>query len=415
MSRKQRRRREKRHRHADQVRLSRGRVAAGAGLSLGAALGMTSTAEAVDFTVANTTNGDAGSLRSAVTLSQQGNGPIVDRIVFQSGLSGQITLTTGELPTITEPLEVVGPGADVLSVSGNNVSRIFYGTNEALTISGLTLRSGSSSANGGAISHINGSLTIRDSTISGNASSADGGGIYKGGGDMTIVRSTVSGNTSGLGAGFRTLNVLNLSVQDSTISGNVASSGASIRQTVNASFEGSTVSGNSGPGIYGFTTEDINLTSTIVANNSQDILGGGADIPVFNTGFSLIENASGAGVNPTGPNIIGVDPQLALLGPNGGATATHLPATASPVIDKGTDTGTDQRGLARPFDVPSLGNAAGGNGADIGAVELQSSSFPAAAPPPQTPAKKKCKKKKKKKKKRSAAAAKKCKKKKKKK
>ena len=61
---------------------------------------------------------------------------------------------------------------------------------------------------------------------------------------------------------------------------------------------------------------------------------------------------------------------------NGGTTRTHaLPAT-SPAVDKGMATGTDQRGIARPFDIAAVlnGTAAGANAADIGAFELNNQS-----------------------------------------
>ena len=47
----------------------------------------------------------------------------------------------------------------------------------------------------------------------------------------------------------------------------------------------------------------------------------------------------------------------------------------SPAIDKGASFGltSDQRGVLRPIDFPSIPNAAGGNGSDIGAFELQPS------------------------------------------
>jgi hypothetical protein len=52
-----------------------------------------------------------------------------------------------------------------------------------------------------------------------------------------------------------------------------------------------------------------------------------------------------------------------------------LPATTSPVIDKGSSFGlsTDQRGVQRPIDFPSIPNssASGADGSDIGAIELQ--------------------------------------------
>ncbi|HZO07468.1 MAG TPA: choice-of-anchor Q domain-containing protein, partial [Solirubrobacterales bacterium] len=59
----------------------------------------------------------------------------------------------------------------------------------------------------------------------------------------------------------------------------------------------------------------------------------------------------------------------------GGPTPTMLPATTSPLVDQGSGFGllADQRGVVRPIDFPSIPNATGGNGSDIGAVELQPS------------------------------------------
>src|SRR5262249_10315817 len=44
-----------------------------------------------------------------------------DRIVFQPGLTGTITLVRGELD-VTKSLEIDGPGADLLTISGNHQS-----------------------------------------------------------------------------------------------------------------------------------------------------------------------------------------------------------------------------------------------------------------------------------------------------
>jgi len=72
-----------------------------------------------------------------------------------------------------------------------------------------------------------------------------------------------------------------------------------------------------------------------------------------------------------------------MLGPlkdNGGPTLTHAPLEGSPAIDQGKDigpigpaytpTGEDQRGSTRPVNDPAIPNAVGGDGSDIGAVEL---------------------------------------------
>ena len=49
------------------------------------------------------------------------------------------------------------------------------------------------------------------------------------------------------------------------------------------------------------------------------------------------------------------------------------PALGSPAIDQGSTFGllTDQRGAIRPIDFPAIADPPGGNGADIGAVEVQ--------------------------------------------
>jgi len=74
-----------------------------------------------------------------------------------------------------------------------------------------------------------------------------------------------------------------------------------------------------------------------------------------------------------GSNITGQSAQLDPLAANGGSTQTMAPALTSPAVDRGMAPGPDQRGLTRPIDLPGIANstAAGANGADIGAVELQ--------------------------------------------
>jgi len=95
--------------------------------------------------------------------------------------------------------------------------------------------------------------------------------------------------------------------------------------------------------------------------------------PAFNAG--RIENTTGTTISGTTTgNITGVDPNLGPLKDNGGPTFTHALVAGSPALDKGASFGaiTDQRGLPRPFDDPAIPNAAaGGDGADIGAFEVQ--------------------------------------------
>ena len=110
-------------------------------------------ATAATFTVANLNDSGLGSLRDAIT--QANTTPGADTITFQAGLTGTITLTSGEL-AINESLTVNGPGEGVITVSGNGSSAIFNSENAASTtpetvdINNLTLTGGAGSA-GGAI------------------------------------------------------------------------------------------------------------------------------------------------------------------------------------------------------------------------------------------------------------------------
>jgi hypothetical protein len=92
-------------------------------------------------------------------------------------------------------------------------------------------------------------------------------------------------------------------------------------------------------------------------------------------GFNL-ESLNQCGFH-TGGDQVNKDPLLGSLQANGGPTATMAPAANSPAIDQGNAFGltTDQRGVVRPIDFPTIPNsaAAGADGSDIGAFELQPS------------------------------------------
>src|SRR5688572_14306225 len=66
-----------------------------------------------------------------------------------------------------------------------------------------------------------------------------------------------------------------------------------------------------------------------------------------------------------------VDAQVGWLEDNNGTWVNPLLAR-SPAIDAGASSGivTDQRGEPRRVDIPSVSNAPGGDGTDIGALEL---------------------------------------------
>ena len=108
-------------RRAAARRRARGVIAAGA--TVGAALAFSPVADAANFTVTNTNDSGAGSLREA--LDDANSAPDADRILFAPSVTGTITLTTGELP-VYEQVEIVGPGAGALTINADDSSRIFY-------------------------------------------------------------------------------------------------------------------------------------------------------------------------------------------------------------------------------------------------------------------------------------------------
>jgi hypothetical protein len=137
-----------------------------------------------------------GSLRDAIAGTPAGG-----TVDFQSGLTGTIPLTSGEL-AISKDLTIAGPGASVITVSGNQASRVFdIAAAVNASISGLTIADGFASSFGGGILNA-GTLTLTASTLSGNSVSiatftAQGGGLYNtGSGTLTVIGCTLDGNSA---------------------------------------------------------------------------------------------------------------------------------------------------------------------------------------------------------------------------
>jgi hypothetical protein len=72
------------------------------------------------LTVLNTLDKGTGSFRDSIVRANDG-----DKIVFASSLAGQtITLTSDQIE-IKHSLDIEGPGASLLAISGNNKNRVF--------------------------------------------------------------------------------------------------------------------------------------------------------------------------------------------------------------------------------------------------------------------------------------------------
>jgi parallel beta-helix repeat protein len=264
--------------------------------------GLEDRAVPATFTVTNTGDSATGSLRQVI--SSANGSPQADTIVFNTDPTAgtdfsqpqTITLSFGQI-AITRPLTIVGPGADKLTITANNVDgqRVFNIDNNAaspisVTLSGMRITGGritngdgggifirnenvtildsvitgntvsGNAANaygsgGGIALDKNGGLTVRNSTISGNSASGSGGGIYfYRNGSLLLENSTVSGNaqaTDPLGGGgvyFRgAVTPLGFSIRNSTISGNTAVNGGGVLLVDfagNARIQNSTITNN---------------------------------------------------------------------------------------------------------------------------------------------------------------------------
>lgn len=341
----------------------------------------------VNTIVNNSNDSGAGSLRDVMASVCGGS-----KITFASDVLGAINLTSAEL-VINKGLTINGPGANLLSVqrssaAGTTEFRIFNITGPySVVISGLTIANGKISGPGGAIlNNQGGALTIADSAITGNSTLGvlnSGGGIQNAGtspGTLTVINSTLSGNSVSSGGGGA-ISGGTTTIINSTISGNSAPNGAGVTagtiSFVNSTVTGNTATGNGG-GVFnnGFDGATVSARNTIIALNtagdSPDIYGA-----FTSEGFNLIGNASGATITPPQfSDQIGVSAAQLNLGPlqdNGGPTLTHALLSGSFAIDKGESSGstTDQRGYSRPVDEAGIPDAAGGDGSDIGAVEVQ--------------------------------------------
>jgi hypothetical protein len=236
------------------------------------------------LTVLNKLDTGAGSLRAEIAAAQNG-----DTIVFAPSLNGQtITLskTKGEL-LINKNLTIVGPGADKLTVSGNNTSRVFEVAQAMqLSLSGMTISNGLAQYdNGGGILIDAGAvLTVSNCTLSGNSAtfSKKGVGGHAGAifntGTATVSGCTLSGN-SALGGDSAIYNVGTLTVNsNSAVSGNASIGIANYLGT--AAVTSSTVSDNSGQGLYNFGGSSTLMVSDSLLTGNSGPDGGG----VYNGG-----------------------------------------------------------------------------------------------------------------------------------
>lgn len=341
------------------------------------------------FTVMNTNDSGAGSLRQAILDAAMPDRPGMDEITFDPSVTGMITLTSPLV--INSELLITGPGANTLSVSGNKAVRVFEVNDSAsstirATIRNLTIRDGAATQGSGFLVGQNDELVLTGCHVTGNTSSGIGGGVLvAAGGDLMVTGSTFSLNQASIGGAVYFTGTPaggSIDFANTTISGNSAGVGGGVAV---AGFPGDVLLRNStilqnkattgqGGGVVRLSgAGSISLVSSIVQGNTT-VAGSGPDIAtsgVVNYRNSLLGNSSGISslVDQGGNLAFGTNPFVGSLALNGGRVPSHAVLAGSPVIDKGlnpaTALETDIRGVTRSF-----------GKTDIGAFELATAGIP---------------------------------------
>lgn len=349
-------------------------------LALGLALAVEiEPAAAATIPVSSLGDSSGGSLRNAIQIANIT--PARDQIVFDSDLSGTISLTS-ELPLLTEPVDIKGPGADQVTVhfpdTSSGVSYDNDLSSSRLDLEGLTL----DNSNG---------VTVRSGTkvdLFEMAITDGGGALTVQGGDAGLFASTVSGNSFSAApiraiGGAIDVNASTVTQNDTSAtasSGGVAASGGGDVKVLN-----STLAGNSAPGGSGADLFTSGSGSTaVVANSIVANAAGGANPCGHNSGGTItsndfnLEDADSCGFSQLHdkPN---TEPILGSLDDWGGPTQTIFVSRLSPAVDAGqvapdsvfSSENKDQRGLSRFQDQVDIPNASPGDTSDIGAFEHQ--------------------------------------------
>ncbi len=264
-----------------------------------------------------------------------------------------------ELSNTSFSTTITGPGASLLSVSGNQASSVLQ-IDQGVTasISGLTITGGSTSSSGGGVFD-KGTVTLANCTISGNTAAnsggdSGGGGVYATG-TLTITDCTISNNTADSAGGVSASG--KATITGCTISGNSAENGGGggLYTFGNATITGCTISGNStsqrGGGLVNFSAGTATITSCTISSNTAVHSGGG----VLNDNSAAFTDCtlSGNTATATGGGIYNV------------VTATFTGCTLSGNTTAGVGGAVLNLGTSTLSDCTLSGNSAAGDGGGL--------------------------------------------------
>jgi hypothetical protein len=311
-----------------------------------------------------TSTGDSlvsGTLRSAVAWannnpSNAASGPntiLFDPTVFGTPQTINLAdaLGTLALSNTSVPVLIQGPGAALLTISGDGGFGLFsVPANVTATLSGLTLSDGGGQSGGAIVNQ--GKLNISNAVFSNNSVVYYGGAIYNQGGIVHVSATTFSNNTATYGLGGAIDNSGTLVVANSTFTGGVAFEGGAIdNKSGTLELTASTLDSNKaiqGGDIYN------NAIATITAStlsNSSAFQGGAIANDLIST-LTLTNSTIAlnfAGQNGGGINQVGImtaisstiaDNSVAAGGAGGGIDASAGTTTLYDTIVAGNTAGT---------------------------------------------------------------------------
>jgi CSLREA domain-containing protein len=313
-----------------------------------------------------TGSGSTCSVRDALTLANSmgsadvsGQGDLFVNWVSDTSQSGTVTLLS-PLPQITGNLNVMGPGANMLTIDGGGLGSVLSIASSAnVAISGMTFSGGAGSGASGGASGLGGgifnlgALSLIADAISANTSpSGASGGLYNSG-TLFIDGCTINGNTGGGIWNDGSSMMAALLAANSTIAGNTtAGSGGGIlnagsmaallvtSSTIAGNTAGSTGGSSVGGGIA--NTGVLGVINSVVAGNTTD-------------GVANSDDCDGCGTQNKHNLIGGTPPTLSVLTYSNSSAAlqTMMPLPGSTAINAGKADQlpywliTDERGFAR--------------------------------------------------------------------
>jgi hypothetical protein len=281
----------------------------------------TPTLRAATYVVNNTTDSGPGSLRQAILNANAGGGGTIDL----TGVGGIITLGTN-LPSITASVNLLGPGTNVLTISGSNAFVIFTMEEGATnSLSDLTIADGYSSfipeqpntmyAPG--VRNF-GSLTLQNCVVQHClVYGTDGGGIFNAGSlEMDNCRITNCGSADDGAevAGGGIYNLASMTLNGCTIGGYcVAQRGGGIYTSGIASLTRCLITGcgteNQGDGAGLVNVGKLTLVACVVTNNHASYttggIGSGGEFATLIMTNTLIVNNYAAFESGGGLNVVG--------------------------------------------------------------------------------------------------------------